>query len=121
MPLVEIKDRRTDESKNSSIGNKPFFDQPVKKQEMYEKIIEISINNDYTTENLLDFSYHLNYYKVIGIDLSRQTYTSIPQQINFVGKIEEDDGATMFFVSEKQQKTVLNFYLDSLIVTVQYK
>ena len=28
--------------------------------------------------------------------------TSIPQQINFVGKLEEDDGATMFFVVEKQ-------------------
>ena len=55
--------------------------------------------------------------KLIGIDLSRQTNTSIPQQINFVGKLEEDDGATMFFIAEKQQKTILNFSLDSLIVT----
>ena len=58
-------------------------------------------------------------YKVIGIDLSRQTNTSIPQQINFVGKVEEDHGATMFFVSEKQQKTIPNFSLDSLVVTEQ--
>ena len=43
--------------------------------------------------------------------------TSIPQQINFVGKLEEDDGAAMFFIAEKQQKTFLNFSLDSLIVT----
>ena len=42
---------------------------------------------------------------------------SIPQQINFVGKIEKDNGATMFFIAEKQQKTILNFSLDSLIVT----
>ena len=55
--------------------------------------------------------------KLIGIDLSRQTNTSIPQQINFVGKLEEDDGATMFSIAEKQQKTILNFSLDSLIVT----
>ena len=41
---------------------------------------------------------------------------SISQQINFVGKLEEDDGATMFFIAEKQQKTVLNFSIDLLTV-----
>ena len=61
----------------------------------------MSRNNDYTTGKLLDFSYHQNYYKLIGIDLSRQTNTSIPQQINFVGKFEEGNGATMFFIAEK--------------------
>ena len=40
-----------------------------------------------------------------------------PQQINFTGKLEESDGATEFFIAEKQQKTILNFSLDSLIVT----
>ena len=65
-----------------------FFDQPVKnKQEVYEKLIEMSRNHDYTTGNLLDFSYHQNYYKLIGIDLSRQTNKNIPQQINFYWKI----------------------------------
>ena len=54
-------------------------------------------NDDYTTRNLLDYLYHLKYYKIISIDLSRQKDTSIPEQINFVGKLEEDDGATMFF------------------------
>ena len=33
-----------------------------------------------------------------GIDLSRQTNMSISQQINFVGKLEEDDGPKMFFI-----------------------
>ena len=90
--------------------HKPFFDQSVKnKQETYEKLIKMSRNDDYTTGNLLDFSYPQNYYKLIGIDLSRQTNTIIPQQINFVVKLEEDDGATMFFIAEKQQKTILNF------------
>ena len=42
---------------------------------------------------------------------------SIPQKINFVRKLEKDDGATMTFVSQKKQKTILNFSLDSLIVT----
>ena len=57
-----------------------------------------------------------NSYKPIGLDLSRQKNTSIPQQIYFVGKLEQD-GVTMFFVAEKQQKTILNFSLDSSILT----
>ena len=36
--------------------------QPIKnKQKVYEKFIEISRNEDYTTGNLLDFSSHQNY------------------------------------------------------------
>ena len=31
---------------------------------------------------------------------------SIPQQVNFAGKLE-DDGSAMFFIAEKQQKTKL--------------
>ena len=54
--------------------------------------------------NLLDYLYHEKYYKDVDIDLSRQTNLSTPQQINFTGKLEEDDGATMFFITEKQQK-----------------
>ena len=67
------------------------------KQEPCEKLIKILRNNDYTTGNLFDFSYHQNYYKLIGIDLSRQTNMTIPQKINFIRKVERDDGATMFF------------------------
>ena len=55
-----------------------FFDQPVKnKQKAYENIVEISRNDDYTTGNLLDFLYHQKYYKLVGIDLSRQKNTNI--------------------------------------------
>ena len=50
MLLVKIKDF------NALIDNKSFFDEPVKnKQEAYEKRIEMSKNNDYTTGNLLDY------------------------------------------------------------------
>ena len=87
---------------NSLIDNKPFFDQLVKnKEELYERLVEMSRNNDYTTRNLLDYLYHQKYYKLIAIDLSRQTNASIPQQINFTGKFEEDDGAIIFFIAEK--------------------
>ena len=37
--------------------------------------------------NLLDYLYHQKYYKIVGIDLSRQANTSFPQQINFVEKL----------------------------------
>ena len=46
------------------------------------------------------------------IDLSRQTNTTISQQNNFTGKLEEEDGATMLLIIEKK----IFFYLDSLIV-----
>ena len=43
------------------IDNKPFFDQPIKsKHEGYEKPIEMTRNDDYTTGNLLDYLYHQN-------------------------------------------------------------
>ena len=43
---------------NVLIDGKSFFDLPVKnEEEAYEKMIEMSNNNDYTTGNLLDFAY----------------------------------------------------------------
>ena len=71
MSLVEVKDF------NALIDNKPFFDQPKNKQEPYEKLIKMSKNDDHTTGNLLDYLHHQNFYKLIGIDLSRQTNTNI--------------------------------------------
>ena len=45
-----------------------------------------------------------------GIDLSRQNkYKYSPTNELYKEKLEEDDGAAMFIVSQKQQKTVLNF------------
>ena len=73
----------------------------------------MSKNDSYPTGSLLDFSYHQNYCKIIGIDLLRQTNASIPQQINFAGKLKENAGETMFFVSEKYQKAILSFSLHS--------
>ena len=61
-------------------------------------------DDDYTTGNLLDYLYRQNYYKLIGIDLSRQTNTNLPQQINFTGKLDEDNGATMFLLLKSSNK-----------------
>ena len=49
LPRVIIKDF------NVIIDKLPFFDLPIKtEEEAYEKIIDISRNNEYTTGNLLD-------------------------------------------------------------------
>ena len=56
----------------------------------------MSRNDDCTKGNLLDFLYHQKYYKLIVIELTRKI-ASVPQEINFIGKLENDD-ATMFFL-----------------------
>ena len=66
--------------------------------------MKMSQNNDYTTGNLLDFSYHEKFYKLIGIDLSRQKNMSVPQQIDLTGKLEEDDGAITFLIGKNNKK-----------------
>ena len=76
----------------------------ISKWKTDKKRMENLWNDNYTTGNLLDSLYDQKCYQLIGIDLLRQTNTTIPQQIDFTGKKGEDDGATMFFVSEKQQK-----------------
>ena len=48
--------------------------------------------------------YTIKNYKPIVIDLSRQTNRNTPQQINFEGKLEEDNIETMLSIAEKQQK-----------------
>ena len=65
----------------------------------------MSRNNDYTTGILLNYLHHQNYYKLISIDLSRQTNTTIPQPINFARKLEEDDGATIFLWLRSSKKS----------------
>ena len=67
-------------------------------EEVYEKIIDIGNNNDYTTGNLLDFAYLKKKNKLIAIDLSEQTKLKDPQQINFIGKLSRRSGLTMFFI-----------------------
>ena len=111
VPNVEIKDFHI------LIDGKSFFDLPVKNEEAYEKIIEMSNSNDYTTGNLLDIGYFLKNYKLIAIDLSKQTKLKDPQQISFIGKLEnQDHGATMFFIVEKSKETALNFLQNSATI-----
>ena len=69
----------------------------------------MSNNNDYTTGYLLDFAYFKENYKLIGIDLSKQTKLKHAQQINFIRKLDKTNGATMFFIIKKWEETTFNF------------
>ena len=58
VPTVTIKDFMME------TDVKTFFDLPVKnEEEFYEKIIDMSRNNDYATGNLLDFAYFKENYR----------------------------------------------------------
>ena len=58
LPKVMVKDY------NIIIDKLAFFDLPIKtEEEVYEKIIDISRNNEYTIGNLLDYDYFKKYCK----------------------------------------------------------
>ena len=105
LPRVMVKDY------NVIIDKLAFFDLPIKtEEEAYEKIVDISRNNEYTTGNLLDYDYFKKY-KLIAIDFSKQQVShengDLIQQINFIGKLEE--AANVFIIIEKKENTILEF------------
>ena len=62
----------------------------------------------------MDYKYFSKYYKIIAIDLSKQIELENPdlmQQINFIGKLE-DDKATMFFITKKSEERTFEFLQD---------
>ena len=106
LPNVMVKDY------NVIIDKLAFFDLPIKtEEEAYEKIIDISRNNEYTTGNLLDYDYFKKHYKLIAIDLSKQQVLQenedLIQQTNFIGRLE--NAANVFIIIEKKENTILEF------------
>ena len=93
---------------------------PIKnKEEAYKQIIKSWRNNDYITGSLLDYEYFSKHYKLIAIDLTKQTELENPdlkQQINFIGRLERNEGATMFLIIEKSEETTFEFSQNSATV-----
>ena len=80
--------------------------------ETYDKIIEMNSSNDYTTGNLLDYDNFWNKYKPIKIDLSKENEledADTMQQIIFIGRLERNKAATMFFIIQKTEERIFNF------------
>ena len=87
----------------------------IKDFKLNDKIIEISKNSAYTTGNLLDFAYFKVNCRLIAIDLSKQTKLKDPQRSSFIGKLEgQNNGATMFFITEKSEETTFEFLQNSV-------
>ena len=105
---VQIKDF------NLLIERKSFFYMPIKNDgETYEQFIEMGRNNDYMTDNLLDYEYCSKHYKVTAIDLNKQIELESPdlkQQINFIGRLERNEGAIIFSLSKILRKQLFNFH-----------
>ena len=75
-------------------------------------------NNDYATGNLLGYEYFSKHYKLTAIDVSKQIELENPdlkQQINFIGKLEDDE-ATMFFIIKKSEETTFEFSQNSVTI-----
>ena len=104
VPKVKINDF------NVLIDGKSFFDLPVKnEEEAYEKIIEMSNNNDYTTGNLLDFAYFKKNYRLIAIDLSKQN-SSIHNKVVLLVNLKTNLVVQQHFsLLKNQKKLLLNF------------
>ena len=51
---------------------------------------------------------------MLTIDLSKHTKLKDLQQINFIGKLLKNTGATMFFIIEKSEETTFNFLQNSV-------
>ena len=99
LPRVMMKDY------NVIVDKLAFFDLPIKtEEEAYEKIIDISRKNEYTTGSLLDYDYFKKYYKLIAIDLTKQQVLQenedLIQQINFIGRLTE--AANVFIIIKKK-------------------
>ena len=95
LPTVEIKDY------NITINGENFFDQPIKDNKVtYENVRKIVTDHgdDYTTGCLLDYSYFVDTYKMIAVDLSKQqALDADPRAIE-----QEIQESTLF--SKKQKK-----------------
>ena len=118
LPKVMVKDF------NVIIDKLAFFDLPMKtEEEAYEKVIDISRNNEYNTGNLLDYDYFKKYNKLIVIDLSKQQVLQenedLTQEVNFIGRLTE--AANVFITIEKKENAILEFFQNFANVFYNYK
>ena len=91
------------------IDGKNFFDQPISSElKTYENVRKIATGkgDDYKTGCLLDYSYfkeNLSEQRALDVD------PRAIQQINFTAHWDRARNATMFFITEEEKETVLDF------------
>ena len=117
LPNVEIKNY------NIMINGENFFDTPIKDNKVtYKNVRKIAIGkgDDYTTGCLLDYTYFIDNYKMIAVDLSRQQALDPDpkaiQQINFTANLDRAGRTRINFILEASKETKLNFTQDTVKV-----
>ena len=110
LPNVEIKDY------NIMINGGNFFDQPIKNNKVtYKNIRKIATGqgDDYTTGCLLDYSYFIDTYKLIAVDLSKQQALDADpraiEQINFIPNLDRAGNTRVYIFLEEAKETILDF------------
>ena len=110
LATVEIKDY------NIMINGENVFDQPIKNNKVtYANIRKIATcqGDDYTTGSLLDYSYFVDTYKMIAVDLSKQQVLDADpraiQQINFTANLDRAGNTRVYFILEEAKETILDF------------
>ena len=121
LPNVEIKDC------NIMINGENFFDQPIKNNKVtHENIRKIATGqeDDYTTGCLLDYSYFMNTYKMIAVDLSKQQALDADpraiQQINFTAYVDRAGNTRGYFILEEAKETILDLSQGTVKVMKKY-
>ena len=108
-PTVEIKDY------DVILDGEPFYEIPIKnKEETYKAITELIRNDLLRTGNEFNFEHFSTHCKLITIDLSKQKSDFKNQQINFIGKLQQD--AIILFITEEKETTGLEFLQNSLTI-----
>ena len=97
------------------INGENFFDQPIRnKKATYENIRKITTGqgDDYTTGCLLDYSYFVDTYKMIAVDLSKQQALDADpiaiQQTNFTANLDRAGNTRVYFILEEAKDTILD-------------
>ena len=98
------------------ITGENFFDQPIKNKKItYNDIRKIATGygDDYTTGCLLDYTYFIETYKMIAVDLCKQKALGFNskaiQQVNFTGNLDRAGTTRVYFILEEAKETVLDF------------
>ena len=98
------------------INGENVFDQSIKNNKVtYENIRKIATGqgDDYTTGCLLDYSYFMDAYKMIAVDLSKQQVLDanprVIQQINFTANLDRAGDTRIYFILEEAKEIISVF------------
>ena len=109
LPNAEVKEY------NIMINGENFFDQPIKNNKVtYEnRKIATGQGDDYTTGCFLDYSYFVDTYKMIAVDLNKQQALDADpraiQQISFTANLDRAGNTRAYFILEEAKETTLDF------------